>query len=159
MKVIPIHYTPSLPVTNWLAIEQEANEMTRLVRDQGEMYALHHCQVSEKPFNFFVIADVEMLLPIIEDLGSRFIVNPRIISSLGGSEMDVIEGCVSFPYRKQKYVNRAMIIRVEYDIPDPTAPGGLAHKEKEVERVVAQIFQHEADHAEGKNIYFNSIKK
>lgn len=156
MNIIPIHYTPSLPVSNWIHIESEANEMSVLIRaNPNTMFALHHSQVSEKPFNFFVLDD-NLLLGEIEALGSRFIINPRIISSLEGTEKSVDEGCVSFPYRKQKKVERAMVVVVEYDIPDPLSPNGLAHKQKQVERIIAQIFQHEADHAEGKNIYFRT---
>ena len=158
MKIIKIHYTPSLPVQNWLHIEKDANEMAALIRaNPNTMFALHHSQVNEKPFNFFVLDD-NILLEEIEALGSRFIINPRIISSLKGTEMSVYEGCASFPYRKQKKVRRPMIITVEYDIPDPLSPNGLAHKQKQVERVVAQVFAHETDHARGRNLFFNHSK-
>lgn len=157
MKIIPIHYTPSLPVTNWLAIESDANAMTELIAAQGGMFALHHSQVSDKPFHFFVL-ETEQLKDFIPELGSRFIINPKITGGDPKSLMWLDEACVSFPYRKDKRVLRATVINVEYDIPDQSQPNGLSHHEKRVERIIAQIFQHECQHGIGGNIFFSGPK-
>jgi peptide deformylase len=162
MKIIPIHYTPSLKVDNWLQIEHQAHEVASFIDSheygefKSEMFALHHMQVSEKPFNFFVLNPTHLGAQV-EELGSRFIVNPRVTAVETGSLMPLMEGCVSFPHRKNKNVDRYLIIHVEYDIPDSSVPSGLKHCVKQVERIVAQIFQHECDHAEGKNIHFKSL--
>lgn len=159
--VIPIHYTPSMKVEDWLQIEEQAQAVADFIdkREYGpfksEMFALHHSQVSEKPFNFFVLNP--MWLPSeIEQLGSRFIVNPEIITELAESKMAVSEGCVSFPHRKERLVERYMLAIVGYDVPDPTSASGLKRHEKEVSRILAQIFQHECDHGKGKNIHYSS---
>jgi len=157
MKIIPIHYLPSAEVTNWNAIRDEAEEMAKLVDEKGGMFALHHSQVSEKPLNFFVL-HAETLKDFIPELGSRFIINPKVVGFNKDTIMSMDEGCVSFPYRKQKKVPRAFIIKVEYYIPDGVQKNGLKKVEKQVERIIAQIFQHECDHGNGKNIHFDSPK-
>lgn len=163
MQIIPIHYTPSVPVTNWLAIDEQARQMAEFI-DAGEygefkqgVFALHHSQVSEKPLNFFVL-NPEPILNQVTDLGSRYIVNPRIVAHLKGSEMRVPEGCASFPHRAMKNMERAMVVVVEYEIPDPLMANGLKKVSKQVERIVAQIFQHECGHANAQNIFFKAPK-
>lgn len=159
MEIIPIHYLPSHEVINWYAVEEQANEMAKIVDIKGGMFALHHSQVSEKPLNFFVL-ETQHLADFIPQLGgSRFIVNPKITKFSKEAVMPFEEGCVSFPYRKRKKVMRSWIIQVSYQIPDPTSPTGLSEvMEKQVERIIAQIFQHEVGHAEGKNIFFDAPK-
>lgn len=155
MQVIKPHYKQSENVFSWSQIEKEANEMAKLVDTQGGVYALHHAQVSNEPFNFFVLDD-KACADFLPSLGSRFIVNPKILTKMEGTEMALYEGCVSFPFRKQKKVTRSIIIGVEYFIPDFGEKTGLKKMTKKVERIVAQIFQHECEHGEGKNIYFKS---
>lgn len=159
--VIPIHYTPSMKVEDWLQIEDEAQAVAEFIdkREYGEfkseMFALHHSQVSEKPFNFFVLNPM-WLTSEIEQLGSRFIINPTIITEMAESKMAVNEGCVSFPHRKERLVERYMVVIVKYAVPDNTKANGLTYHEKEVSRVLAQIFQHECDHGKGINIMYKS---
>jgi hypothetical protein len=88
MNIVPIHFNKSLPVSNWQAIVDVATEMANAV-DTKEMYyedgkkytgiavALHHSQVSNTPFNFFVVNSLLGDI-ILKELGSRFIVNPKI---------------------------------------------------------------------------------
>jgi len=160
MDVIKAHYTPSMKVENWLQIEDEAQEMAKFIDSheygpfKSEMFALHHAQVFLPSFNFFVL-NPKWLGQEIEELGSRFIVNPTIITEMAESKMPVNEGCVSFPHRKDKIMDRYMIVIVGYDVPNPKG-AGLVHKEKEVSRILAQIFQHECEHGQGKNIYYKN---
>lgn len=157
MKLIEPQYIPSAEVSNWFGIQTEAEQLAAFVDEHKTAYAIHHMQVSEKPLNFFVLHE-ESLKEFIPSLGSRYIINPKVTGIMEQTRMPMYEGCASFPYRKPKKVMRAFIVRVEYDIPDETAPNGLKHQAKQVERIIAQIFQHECDHAQGKNIYFDSPK-
>lgn len=161
MNVIPIHYNPAIAVSNWLAIEAEALEIAKFIDGKdygphkGGIFALHAAQVNPKPFNYFVL-NPEPLGKVIDELGSRFIVNARIDKFPPELLQDVKEGCVSFPNRKQRYVKRSPVVNVVYEIPDIKSKTGLKQVKKQVKHILAQIFQHECDHAQGKNIHFNS---
>lgn len=168
LRIVPIHYEISMPVSNWLAIKDDAEEMARIMDEKvmkyesgdgytGQCVALHHSQVSNKPFNYFVFSN---LVPegIIKDLGSRYIVNPKIESVIPDSMTPMKEACVSFPYKSTKTTLRAMVATVEYQIPDDKEKGGLKTMKKQVAQVVAQIFQHECDHAVGVNMYYKTPK-
>lgn len=61
------------------------------------------------------------------------------------------EGCLSFPYRKARNVNRALRIQVKYQVPGML---GMKTKKLWIEGLAAHIFQHEFDHTNGNNIYF-----
>jgi len=169
VRVVPIHYDVSLPVSNWQAIIEEATEMARIMDKReiqyengrfhtGFCWALHHMQVSNNPFNFFVLSS---LVPddVMKELGSRFIVNPKIDKTMVETVQKLREGCVSFPNKSETKVSRAWVIDVSFQIPDAKAKGGLKSVKKQVAGIVAQIFQHECDHAEGKNIYYKEPKK
>ena len=58
---------------------------------------------------------------------------------------------MSFPNRKPKNVEVYYRIKVRYQIP---AWYGLKTKTEWVEGLKAHIFQHEINHAHGKNIYY-----
>lgn len=169
MNIIPIHFDKSLPVSNWQAIIDDATEMARIMdekemeymdgrRHVGHCVALHHMQVCERPFNFFVLSN---LVPeqAIKELESRFIINPKIESFMQDSVSMMKEGCVSFPYRKETKKARAYVVTVSYQVPDAKGKGGLRDVRKQVAGVVAQIFQHECDHAVGVNMYYPTPKK
>lgn len=164
MKVIPIHYEKALPVGNWLAIEKEAKEIAAFIdgKDYGDykqgIFALHACQVNPKPFNYFVLNEEAVGPAVIESLGSRYIVNPRIQKALEAVKVPMLEGCVSFPWRKQRYIDRYFMVDVAFEVPDPNEKNGLRKVQKNVERVLAQIFQHEIDHGNAINIRFKSPK-
>jgi len=162
MKIIEPTYTPSREVTSWLSIKDEAEELARFVDDsRNSVFAIHHMQVSEKPLNFFVLKP-KVLGVVIEELGSRFIVNPKIsryvmVDKNGTPHFQKMkEGCASFPFKSPKNVLRAPLIEVIYQIPDEK--GNLIEQRKQVQGVVAQIFQHEIDHGHGKNIYYEHPK-
>lgn len=161
MKLIEPIYIPSKEVTSWLSIKDEAEELARFVDDiRNSVYAIHHMQVSDKPLNFFVLKP-EVLGPVVQELGSRFIINPVITKYFQDKNgvpifQKVKEGCASFPHKSMKNVSRSPLIVVKYQIPDET--GTLIEKTMEVYGLVAQIFQHEVDHAHGKNIYYEHPK-
>jgi peptide deformylase len=158
MKILlPPHYNPSMKVQNWLQIESDALEMAKLVDGEelcDRSVALHHAQVCEKPFNFFVI-NPKHIKEQVEGLGSRYIINPRIVALEPGAMVFVDEGCLSFPHRKMRKKERCLVAQVEYQIFDGKE---LITKEVLVDRIIAQMFQHECEHGEGRNMYFNSAK-
>lgn len=70
------------------------------------------------------------------------------------------EGCMSFVRRKPKIVNRAWRIKVRYQY--PTKVMGLQKMktaDEWCEGLKAQIFQHEIEHMDGKNIYYEAQEK
>jgi peptide deformylase len=167
MKLIKPTYLPSNKVETWASIKDQAEELAKFIdgNDYGEckmkVFAIHHMQVCElNPFNFFVL-NPEPLGAIIDELGSRFIINPVISNYLIKDPKGVPffqkmkEGCASFPYKTQKNVDRAPMVEVKYQIPGTK---GLEDKTMQVQGVVAQIFQHEIDHGHGKNIFYKCPK-
>jgi len=120
MRMIKIHYTPSVSVTSWGEIKDAARELLQLVDadtfpgNKTEAIAIHHAQVSEKPFAFFAVNSkyVEWF-----ELTRRLIINPRIVSVDQRSVVYGKEACMSFPYRAGKHVLRYERITVEYQIP------------------------------------------
>lgn len=156
--IIENHFIPSSPVISWFAIKDIAEEIGEYIDAKGGMFALHHSQVSDKPLNFFVL-ETNVLKEWIPELGSRYIINPVIVNSNLSTVRKIHEGCMSFPHKKPKRVDRAMVVTVKYQVPDETKPNGLVDKTKEVSMLVAQIFQHECDHSLGKNIFYDTPKK
>lgn len=116
--------------------------------------ALHHSQVAEKPFNFFVL-NRNLLHNNTKDYGT--FCNAKIIEKDLSTKMTMWEGCLSWPFRKTIKKQRYARVKVAYDvmIDDLNIPGKviLKHEEAWVEGLIAQIFQHEIDHANGIHIY------
>lgn len=73
--------------------------------------------------------------------------------------IEMKEGCMSYPDRKPKNVQRIFKLKVRYWYP-VTILGFtfLWRKTEEVEGLKAQIFQHEIQHFEGENIYYPKQK-
>ena len=143
MKIIEPIYIPSKEVTSWLSIKDEAEELACFVDDiRNSVFAIHHMQVSEKPLNFFVLKPA-VLGQIVEELGSRYIINPVItryviIDKNGAPHFQKMkEGCASFPFKSMKNVLRAPLIEVSYQIPDDK--GNLIEQKTQVQGVVAQV--------------------
>lgn len=66
-----------------------------------------------------------------------------------------MEGCMSFPFRHGKKIQRYNKIRVSYQI----AHGrGLKTITTWLEGLPSQVFQHEFDHIQGENIFFKGKK-
>jgi hypothetical protein len=168
------HYTPSRNVSRWEDIEAVANDMVAFknamngcFQGNREAYAISHCQVSESPWNFFVVAqeftrnfrtvlrqNVKTGKTEIEqveakpDFKSQIVVNPKILD--GGDPYTVLEGCMSFPFRKAKKITRMYVCEVSYQFPDA---GKLVEVREMVYGQKAQAFQHAVEHSRGKNIY------
>lgn len=158
LKFIKVHYNQSVPVNNWNAIKDTAEAMDKLMAQREHMLAIHHAYVTDRPLNFFVLNDVT-LKDFIEKMQSKYIINPKITGFIKASVMAMPEGCAAFPHKSPKKVMRAFVLKVTYYIPDPLSKTGLKKVEKEVDRIMAQIFQHEIDHAEGRNIFYTGPKK
>jgi peptide deformylase len=146
-------------------------------------YALHHAQVNKDPFNFFILAR-NIHGKQKHQFLNRLILNPEILESdekivveipikdfkknpndpkidvgikftrqVINNIIEVKEGCMSFPDKKDKLVKRYYRIKVKYQI---VILGGLFLKTKKeiLEGLKAHVFQHEYDHAQGKNIFY-----
>lgn len=92
------------------------------------------------------------------------VLNAKIIKKDFDSKTTVKEGCLSFPDRGDKKIQRFMRIKVRFQMPIPNrwtevdAIGPrqkleLEEREEWVEGYLARIFAHEIEHASGKNIY------
>lgn len=112
--------------------------------------ALHHSQVDEDPFNFFVVRrDV---------VGAKknevvMVVNPEIVRVDGSTKKKGHEGCISFPFRPDRNVHRFNRVLVTYSVPDEKGESLIKKEEEWVEGLMAKVFQHEIDHSKGINIY------
>lgn len=155
MKIIPVHSNRAQIVQVWPEISKAAKELREFATKgpfSGEhtgCYALHHAQVEEKPFNFFALSEE----------GSKqtgfphwCIINPEIV--LKTHEFRPFEGCMSYPHKKQKKVDRFLDLTVRFQYPRFTITGyKLADFEGELHGLEAHIFQHEYDHGQGKTIF------
>lgn len=147
-------------------------------------YAFSHTQVCEDPLAFFVIAKEWTPDYAPEDMpkaalfNSRVIVNPRIVEipshtvkkiavenpatlEVGKEKakipnrMRLLEGCMSYPHKKAKNVDRFYEVKVEYQIPVRILGFDRLKTVREtVTGLKAHIFQHEIDHMNGVNIYY-----
>ena len=180
MKLIKLGYEPSKKVKRYSDIKKDVELMLPFVDKEHEgqytqAYAVSHCQVSEHPFAFFVVNTglvkndkiklKQMLFP------HRVIINPEIIDEqetldveLPGRDgkKEVVkmkntyspdEACMSFPHRAPKHTKRYYKIKVRYQIPGLL---GLKTIKEECDGLKAHIFQHETDHANGKNIFYTA---
>lgn len=111
-------------------------------------FALSHAQVSEKPFNFFVTHRS------FRDTMPDIICNLKILERI--EPYTVPEACLSYPHRPPIKLKRFWRVIVEYDEPTQYLgwhPGGLKTEQRAFDGLVAQMLQHEFDHAHGTNIY------
>lgn len=179
MEVIPIHYNISASVRKYFEIEDDAAEMMLMLDRRGfhghhsAGYALAHAQVRLNPKSFFVLDRA-----LIEDgsFESRVIINPRILRAdlydkktmksgldplLGSNPRpnyrEYAEGCLSFPFRKGKRLNRFDRIKVSYYVKGGLF--GLKKRTRWLSGLASQVFQHEFDHCIGRNIYFTGPKE
>jgi len=177
MEILKIHYKVSKPVSKYKEIKDEVNGILELVdryNHKGlynKAYAIAHCQVSETPYAFFVVAkECVVNMPeqqLVKMFKGRVIINPKIIEAplyrdMGDvklsnpipNSIEYNEMCMSFPYRKPKRILRYDKIVVEYQVPGRL--WGFRKVRATLTGVASEIFQHEYDHTIGKNIYFES---
>jgi peptide deformylase len=157
MNLIKIHYIKSKEVGGYSQIEKAAADVMQFLDDnngkfKGEYpttYAIAHAQVTDTPFSFFVVSKAVLDQNLFKH---RVIINPVVIS--GEDLMVLKEGCMSFPHRKAKNVARYTKLKVQYDVQGIS--GALERITEDLIWPQSQIFQHEADHCNGKNIYFDA---
>jgi len=148
--------------------EVKEKDLKRVVKDSEIMYhlcytkrglypgafAIAHQQITKNdPLRFFATREGEI------------IINPVIIRHTE-VPVNLSEGCLSFPTKKPKMVQRYWKCDVEYQtinrIPwtgeldkDPNIKIKLTEKKIEKAKGIrAQVFQHELGHMEGELIYF-----
>ncbi len=150
----PAHNKVAKPVKSWKQIEDEALELRDFITSTEDKvegtyktaFAISHAQVSEDPYDFFVVNEDNK--DLIKLFGSWCIIGLRIVKT----EQEVYwkEACMSFPFNKPKNVDRFNKITVKYSIP-------FLWFTRPVKRnfvgLPAFICQHETEHALGKNIY------
>lgn len=150
----------SKEVLEFATIAKEAAAMMRLLqtyrspagKGPDQHFALHHSQFSSNPYNFFVINNWVVNAPENEVC---VVVNPKIIEKDSSTRKRVREGCMSFPFRNGILVNRYDKIKVTFQVPSEDGKK-LLDKEEEMTGIMAQIFQHEVQHAHGHHIYLGT---
>lgn len=157
MSIIIIPKKISKKVDSFEEIRFEAPRLQELIETSnfGPGYtktsiALHHSQVHPDPFNFFVI---KRSIVGAKDNEIVAFLNPQILEKDPATKTTSIEGCISFPFRPDKKVQRYDRIHVRYDVVGKDEK--LEQREEWVEGIMARIFQHEVQHAKGCNIYQN----
>jgi len=152
--LLPAHHKKSSKVKNWKEIKAEASELRELVNGKSSVgyyeasYAISHAQVSHEPKRYFVVNERAGTGKLRKIFGGWCIVNPEIIRAR--DPVIHTEACMSFPFRKEKGVNRFLEIEVKYRVP---VWGFLFPKRKKFKDLPAFILAHEIQHMEGKNIY------
>lgn len=149
-------------------VKQTKKDIERVIKDAEKMgklsrmahgfnrsaYAIAHCQITQDdPMRFFVTSN-----------GGEIIINPKIVKHTRFKK-PMTEACMSFPWAGSKQVRRWEKIWVEYqeinadavDMEKMKVKKGekelLFPMEMELKGILAQIFQHEIDHMEGKTIF------
>ena len=110
------------------------------------------CQAPSVALNYFVLDKS------LKGLGSHIIINPKIVSKELTSICDSKEACMSYPYKREKRVDRYLAIRVEYQIIKRVWYLGfmrtLVTERRKMGGMPAIVFQHEVQHlTDGKTIY------
>lgn len=160
MKIIlPPHNKIASPVKSYWSIRKEVKELSKLAGSTftgkwKDAASLAHSQVSDEPMNFFVVnprmKGYVTQIPFV-------VLNPKIIAYLGEKKKNK-EACMSFPNNPIMKMKRHTRLAVSFEVPFL-----LFFKrkvQKEIDGFEAMIFQHETDHANGKNIYeHNNYKK
>ena len=171
MKLIPVHYKISKPVKSYKEIAKEAEELKEYIVNgkyeglYNKAFAIAHNQVSYNPMAFFVVSPDVIAENMFE---SQVIINPEIVEAEKTRELvregtgqtilvsnvrQMKDACMSFAFREPKNVNRFDKIKVKYQI---KGFWGLKTVIRELEGMASQIFQHETDHINAKNVYFES---
>lgn len=150
--------TPARPVESFDQIKADAFEMIDMLDKgikKGDRFAhgvaLHHAQVSEHPFNFFVVADDYKKL-----FGGgqirRIVINPKITDQKYHVPFE--EGCLSFlerPYLKtRRFEEIAFVYQYVNGSDEIKNPFPLR---MHLTGFPAFMVQHECDHGQGLNIH------
>lgn len=158
--MIKVPSKKSREVLEFETIAADARMMSRMLmtyrspagKGPDQHYAIHHSQISSDPYNFFVVNPLTF-----GEKGHEVmvVVNPKILVKYPETRYKTREACMSFPFRNGIEVNRYKKIRASYQV--PSADGKkMIHKEEDIEGFMAQIFQHEVQHANGGHIYLGT---
>ncbi len=155
MKIIKLQFKVATPVTSLLDLK-DAEDIKKLIDggfsrgNYSTAFALSHCEVCENPLNYFVVSQKLVDEKIFK---SRVVVNPIILEYDEKLTVSLLEACMSVPFRRPKRMERYLKIKVKYQIIEGEKLS--ADIVEEVDGVKAHIFQHQCDHNNGLNIYFD----
>ena len=154
MELIPPHKNVSRRVidSDLPRLWEDAQAMVDLMNDferetKRKAIAVHHSQVVTDPLDFFV------LNPRYWNR-SEVIVNAVIVNRVKHPSA-LIEGCMTFPSSPSANVYRAHKVTVRYrELQEEDGSMKLSEEiEENCSGRLAQVFQHEVDHANGRYIY------
>ena len=145
-------------MTKWKEIERDALEMCKMpvlqkktTESMGkwkEAFAIHHSQVSEKPYNFFVLHNFFVVSGLFPN---QIVINPEILEK---SEPKTLkEGCMSFPFREAIKIKRYDSVKVKFQMRTGKLIKRFKMYETTYHDLLAQIFLHETGHTKGNFIY------
>ena len=119
-----------------------------------EAQAIFNCEVLDAPDK----VTTKVPQRKVERKGLKAEVKMEMVEREMPNEVTYPEGCMSFPHRAQRNVQRKYRIKVRYQWLSKGLLGGRKVETFEgwVEGLKAHIIQHETDHFIGKNIHFGS---
>lgn len=155
LKILAPHRLHSARCPDFQAIKADVNEMHKLMAGMPmelKGLSLHHAQVSNAPYNFFVIA------PYMRQYfnGYHMIANPRYKKR--DERRAFQEVCMSYPHRPPKNTVRFYRITIECEV-EHDLGGRFRTTELELQGIAAYMVQHETDHARGIYIYDESASQ
>lgn len=102
--------------------------------------------------------DIEANVPkrdISKDAEGKVVQKITIKKEMTTNKIQIAEACMSFPYKKQKLVDRYYKIKVKYQVARQLfGISFLITKTEWCEGLKAHIFQHECQHLKGENMYY-----
>jgi peptide deformylase len=182
MEIANVHYALSKPIEKYSEIKTAVKELIKFMEEfkpkrgyYEKVFCLSHAEVCDTPYAFFVVVkdlvDAKMF-------PSQVIINPEIIEApeeitvdgikdrgdgtamygpvVRSNHIRLTEGCIQFPFRSPKKVDRLFKVKVRYFTQGIL---GLKKHEEWAEDSKAHVFQHNCDHIQGKNIFFDSPEK
>jgi len=153
--IMPCHNKVTKNCPSWKYIKHEAECLRKFIQegkfegDYDSAFAISHAQVSNTPLNFFVINEKTEKGILKKHFGSWCMINPRIVAASDPVSWE--EGCMGFPHRRPKRINRLNKIKAVYYVPFLWTWRKVTRRLK---GLPAFIVQHEIEHCQGKNIYF-----
>lgn len=171
MHIIKPHYVKSKRVRSYGQIRKAAKEMKAFVKSEftvglfKEAYSLAHCEVEKCAYAFFVVNPKLTKKKVFKH---NVMINPKITKipktikfkadkdkKDHDNNMEIREACMMFPHRKPERLDRPYRIKVKYQV--PFFFGLFLRTIRETfEGLQSQVFQHNVEHINGKNIFFKS---
>ena len=168
MQLIKPHHEASKKVKRLRDIKKDLGKLLLLTDEDfpgnyKTAYSLAHCETREQSFAFFVVNQILVenktfkhqvfINPEITGISKKIVIKNENKDQILDNKMEIEEACMMFPDRRPKKLSRPYKIEVKYKTP---VFGGLFMKtvRTKFEGLQSQIFQHNLDHINGKNIYF-----